>query len=148
MKRKEIKRIIAKINPKIKVKFHNGDNESDILNKTIYLNFQEKWLDGEMKQHLTQVYNKYPIAKTVSPELFITLHEIGHIESVKAYETYRVGAMLSHYSKQVEKISNNTKYTLQSKSYMRLKLERLANTWACEYILNNPTVVSNLERAL
>ena len=148
MKRKEIKKIVAQINPKIKVKFHKGENQSDIINKTIYLNFQEKWVDREMKQHLTELYKKYPIAQSVSPELFITLHEIGHIESVKDYETYRVGAMLSHYFKQVEKISDNTKYSLQSRRYMRLKLERFANTWACEYIINNPTVVSKLERAL
>jgi hypothetical protein len=148
MKRKIVRKVIEGINPNIQVAFRKGDNKSDILSQKIFLSLGKNWLDDTMSEHLQEIYKVYPIAKTVSPEAFIILHEVGHIESVKNYHTERVGAMLSKYSRQVEKISSsNAKYRLLSRRYIKLELENRANVWACNYIQKNPNIVRELEKA-
>ena len=149
MRKNTIRKIVKTISPDIRVVFHSGNNESDILSRKVWLNFNSSWIDNETELHLQELYRHYPIAKTVSPEAFITLHEIGHIESVRNFQPHRVRAMLSQYSRGIENIlRNDMEYRLQSRRYVKLKLERKANAWACEFIRNNPTIVAKLERAL
>lgn len=147
MKRKIVRKVIQGINPNIQVVFHKGNNESDILSRKVFLNFGKNWFNDDSRVNLQEIYRVYPIAKTVSAETFITLHEVGHIESTKNYHSDRVGMMLSKYVKQVERINANTKYSLQSRRYVKLELERNANVWACKYIEQNPNIVRQLEKA-
>jgi hypothetical protein len=147
MRYKLIKQVVRDINPNIKIKFYKGNNESDIINQKVYLNFSKGWLDDEMITHLNEVNKTYRFQDLVSPEVFITLHEIGHIESVAHYNTQSVSFLLSKYVKQIEKIDDNLPYNLQARRYTKLKLERKANSWALNYIKANPEMVAKLEKA-
>jgi hypothetical protein len=147
MKHKLIRQLVRDINPNIKIKFYKGNNESDILNKKVYLNFSKGWLDDEMTTHLNEVNKIYSFKDLASPEVFITLHEIGHIESVANYDTQSVRFLLSKYVKQIEKIDDNLPYNLQARRYAKLKLERKANRWALNYIKANPEMIAKLEKA-
>jgi hypothetical protein len=147
MKHKLIRQLVRDINPNIKIKFYKGNNESDILNRKVYLNFSKGWLDDEMTTHLNEVNKIYSFKDLASPEVFITLHEIGHIESVANYDTQSVRFLLSKYVKQIEKIDDNLPYNLQARRYAKLKLERKANRWALNYIKANPEMVAKLEKA-
>lgn len=148
MNRKVIRQVVRSINPNIKVKFLKGVNESDILNKTVYLDFPNDWYDDETKDHFNELNKTYRLNNLISPQAFVVLHEIGHIESVKNFRTHSVNFLLSKYVREVENImETDLPYRLQARRYVNLKLERKANRWALNYIKANPKVVAKLEKA-
>jgi hypothetical protein len=143
-----IRQVVRSINPNIRVKFHKGVNESDIKNATIYLNFKGDWFDNETQEHFNELNKTYRLNEVVSPETFIVLHEIGHIESVKHLKPQSVSFLLSKYVREVnELINTDLPYNLLARKYVNLKLERKANRWALNYIKANPEMVAKLEKA-
>jgi hypothetical protein len=150
MNQKAIKRVVKRINPDISVKFHAGDNESDVMTKEVFINLESGWLDEDMQEVQREVYRLHPISKMISPEAYVILHEIGHIESVKHYtETSTRYALRRYRNDMLELIDNDDiPYYLRARRYNKLQLERKANSWACGFIKNNPDIVQELEKAL
>jgi hypothetical protein len=143
-----IRQVVRSINPNIRVKFHKGANESDIKNATIYLNLKGDWFDNETQEHFNELNKTYRFNEVVSPETFIVLHEIGHIESVKHLKPQSVSFLLSKYVREVNELANtDLPYNLLARKYVNLKLERKANRWALNYIKANPEMVAKLEKA-
>jgi hypothetical protein len=143
-----IRQVVRSINPNIRIKFHKGSNESDIKNETIYLNFKGDWYDEETHEHFTELNRTYRLNEAISPEAFIVLHEVGHIESVKNLKPQSVNFLLSKYVREVERLVNKDKpYRLLAREYVNLKLERKANRWVLNYIKANPEMVAKLEKA-
>lgn len=149
MNKKLIKRVIKIINPDISVIFHEGDNESDIKRRTVYYNFGADWLDNDMQDNLREVNRYYPLSRVVSPEVFIILHEVGHIESMKSYTPASVSFALKRYARDIYALNDkdNIPYYLKARRYNQLKLERRANKWASDFIKQNPDIVQELEEA-
>lgn len=148
MKKKIIKRVVQSINPDISVRFHKGASESDIVNKVVYYNFHDGWLDDDMRDTLIETHRFYPYSTLVSPEVFVILHEVGHIESLRHYQPASVGFALNRYVRKIEDIVDiDRPYRLQARRYVKLTLERKANEWVTDYIRNNPDIVQVLETA-
>jgi hypothetical protein len=150
MNKKAIKRVVKRINPDISVKFHAGDNESDVMTKEVFINLESGWLDEDMQEVQREVYRLHPISTTVSPEAYVILHEVGHIESVKHYTKASTRFALKRYSYAMCKLvaNDDIPYYLRARRYNNLQLERKANSWACGFIKNNPDIVQELEKAL
>jgi len=150
MSQKSIKRVVKRINPDISVLFHAGDNESDVMTKEVFLNLESGWLDEDMQEVQREVQRLHPISTTISPEAYLILHEIGHIESVKHYTEASTRYALRRYRNDMLELMNNDDmpYYLRARRYNKLQLERKANSWACGFIKNNPDIVQELEEAL
>lgn len=147
MKKKIIKRVVQSINPDISVRFHKGANESDIVNQVVYYNFRDGWLDDDMRDTLVETHRFYPYSTLVSPEVFVILHEVGHIESLRHYQPASVSFALNRYVRKIEDIVDiDRPYRLQARRYLKLTLERKANEWVTDYIRNNPDIVQVLEK--
>lgn len=147
MKKKIIKRVVQSINPDISVRFHKGPNESDIVNQVVYYNFRDGWLDDDMRDTLVETHRFYPYSTLVSPEVFVILHEVGHIESLRHYQPASVSFALNRYVRKIEDIVDiDRPYRLQARRYLKLTLERKANEWVTDYIRNNPDIVQVLEK--
>lgn len=147
MNKKIIKRVVKSINPDISVRFHKGANESDIVNQVVYYNFRDGWLDDDMQDTLNVTHRFHPYSTLVSPEVFVILHEVGHIESLRHYQPASVGVALKRYVRTIENIVEvDRPYHLQARRYVKLKLERKANEWVTDYIRNNPDIVQVLEK--
>jgi hypothetical protein len=149
MNKKIIKRVVKQINPDISVVFNAENNESDILTNKVYYNFSDGWLDEDMIDILRENYRRFPISSLISPEAFIVLHEVGHIESLRHYQTTSVRFALARYARQVNKLidDDTTPYYLKARRYNELQLERKAHQWACDFIKQNPDIVQDLEKA-
>lgn len=148
MKKKIIKRVVQSINPDISVRFHKGGNESDIVNKVVYYNFRDGWLDDDMQDTLNVTHRFHPYSTLVSPEVFVILHEVGHIESLRHYQPASVSFALNRYVRKIEDIVDiDRPYRLQARRYVKLTLERKANEWVTDYIRKNPDIVQVLEKA-
>jgi hypothetical protein len=148
MNKKTIKRVVKSINPDISVHFHKGVNESDIVNQIVYYNFTDGWLDDDMQDTLNVTHRFYPSSTLVSPEVFVILHEVGHIESLAHYQPTSVGVALQRYTRSIRNIVEKDRpYRLQARRYVQIQLERKANVWVTDFIRSNPDKVQELEQA-
>jgi hypothetical protein len=144
MKRRTAKKIIrdfAKyVNNDIKVRFNSkGDNASDMVNKIVYLDFNEILYNPDHK-----IGMKYHFENEVGLVVNTLLHEIGHIET--AHKINNIPKALEQYTHQVENLINSgMTYKNIAKHYSQLKLEKLANAWALKFMRNEYDKVLKLK---
>jgi len=135
MRRRKAKAIIKDftkyINSDIKIKFNNkGDNASDMVNKVVYLDFNEILHNPDHK-----IGMKYHFQNEVGLVVNTLLHEIGHIET--AHKVGNLTKALEQYTHEVDNLINSTMtYKNIAKRYSQLKLEKLANGWALKFMQN------------
>lgn len=91
-----------------------------------FMSTVEKQLAKSGNQHLTQRYDDF---------IWCFLHEMGHLCKSKTYN-----------NKIVRKFSNTLSllglHKIAKFFYYRLKEERVATKWACDYVINNPKIVT------
>ena len=138
--KKVIKDFVKYINPGIKVKFNrNGENASDMNDKVVYLDIAEM-IDNPYHT----IGMQYHFKNEVGLVAYTVLHEVGHVQT--AHQVQDLSQELDTYSNAVEKLVNSDlSYKNIAKSYSKLKLERLANTWAYDFAVNEYDKVLKLK---
>ena len=138
-----IRDFTRKINPTIKVKFNRkGLNASDMKRKIVYLDLQE--IIHNPYHSLNMQYHFKNMTGLVA---FTLLHELGHIQT--AHLVDNLPYELENYGFYVEKLrQSDLTYKNIAKSYSKLKLERLANKWAYDYVCNYDSRINKLKNDL
>lgn len=139
----EIRRFIYKINPKIKVVFHDEKPESNSLAQTIFLNIDEFIYKYDDEDAYKKIYKEKGFLFDILQPTFTLLHEIGHVEMIKTYKNpfeelrlYEIGC------NNVLAIKNPYK---RLKKYNELKLENDANSFAYSFFLHNYDFVKSFD---
>lgn len=138
-----IRDFTRKINPTIKVKFNRkGLNASDMKRKVVYLDLQEIVTNPYHNLNM-----QYHFRNATGLVAYTLLHELGHIQT--AHQVENLPQELANYGFYVEKLrQSDLTYKTIAKSYSKLKLERLANQWAYDYVCNHSSGVDKLKNDL
>lgn len=71
------------------------------------------------------------LIKTYGTDLFILLHEVGHLKTAK-------GISIRNKERQEQKLQNYTSTQAIRKAYRNLPVERRADKWAIQWLLKHP----------
>lgn len=142
----EIRRFVYKVNPKIRVVFHDNSMESDSLNGTIFLNIDEFLYLFDDEKAIKQVLKENGMIFDVMLPTFMVLHEIGHVQTIKKYRSPIRQLML--YSKGCDKLVEIGNPYEKLKKYYQLKLEKDANNYAYNFYLHNYNFVKQFDEKI
>ena len=141
--KRQIIKLIRKVDPSISVNFHDGNMESESINSKIFVNVDEflHIYDDEKDQLQVMKENGYII--DIMLPTYILLHEIGHIQRYRTYKNKkRLGMM---YEKNMKYIVDNYEGVDRLRRYKALKLERDADKFAYKYYLHNYDMIKSFD---
>ena len=142
-RRKAIKKLIKSINKNIKVVFHKGQLECDIINKIVYVgsknsDIADRLFSDFVKENCSECkYNAF---------LMGILHEVGHImtwneeldkDRDEQYSLMKVAYKLGLYDAD----------TL-NKEYFKIPLELNATKWGIEYAMSHRRKMNKLDKKI
>ncbi len=140
----QIEKLINKINPDVSV-LQSFDFASDANTDTIVLGdpFQE-----DFKKVIQAVYNRIGIVLPCSHETFAVLHELGHIETLNNYDEETIEELTNSYLEEKNEICEDDDDVERFYNYTQLEIEQLANDWAVDFMMANPSFVAELDRTV
>lgn len=129
---KKLEKFARMFDPDIDVEF-NGTWASNIQEKVVFAGPE---LDEEEVEACRYVYNVLGMEVPVHPVVFAFLHEIGHVMSGQYFTPKEVEGFLDDYYIQKEELLDDEDLELTEflTEYWQLKVEKLANDWAIEYL--------------
>ena len=122
------------------IRVYNSDvNYSSICDKEIYITKSNKGIETYVKQYLDIDFG-FKYYNYCSYDLFIFLHELGHIENgwIEPVEYYLIGEKLEQY----------TNYYKAQYEYSELKDEIFASSWAMDFIKKNKKMIKRLDEEM
>lgn len=141
----KIRRFINKIDPTIRVVFHDGAMESASLEKTIFVNIDEfLYIFDNECEHLQVLREKGMLIDILLP-VYILLHEVGHIKTIKKYVSPR--GMLRQY-KEKSKIVSKYKGIERLRMYKKIHLEKDADEYAYNFYIHNYDFVKQFDNEI
>ena len=140
-----LKEFIHSIDKDIDIQY-TYNYSSNMFDKIIYIGLGDRDIQNHLMDYikLDMGYNYY---KYCSSTVWSILHELGHILTASDKDVLEVE--FNRYNKDIESIikSNVSPYE-KIKRYMLLPLEKKANDWAYEYLLNNKDKIKRLEKEM
>ena len=144
--KREIIRLVRKVDPTISVNFHNGNMESESVNNKIFINVDEFLYTYDDEPDHLQVMRENGLVIDIMLPTYILLHEIGHI---KMYRTYKRKKRLElAYERNMEYIVANYQGLERLRRYKALKLERDADRFAYYYYLHNYDMIKSFDKKI
>lgn len=144
--KREIIRLVRKIDPSISVNFHDGNMESESVNNKIFINLDEFLYTYDDEPDHLQVMRENGLVIDIMLPTYILLHEIGHI---KMYRTYKSKKRLElAYERNMEYIVSNYHGLDRLRRYKALKLERDADKFAYYYYLHNYDMIKSFDKKI
>ena len=139
---KMIRNFVRRIDPEIRVVFHDDHMESDPINKTVFVNIDEFLFIWEDEQYHMAVLKEKGMYFDILLPIFMVLHEIGHIETIKKYSSPK--SMLRKYINNCENIQG-IKNINDLRKYKHLQLEKDADEYAYKFYLHNYNFVKKFD---
>jgi hypothetical protein len=144
---RNIIRFVRSIEPSIKVVFHDGAWESDIIGKQVFVNIDDFFFSFTDENEHLEIMRENGFVVDVMLPTYILLHEVGHIMSAKNYKRSPM-LMLDEYEKSVNGLVKHFRGLELLRKYKALKLERDADRYAYDYYIHNYKKVKALDSAI